>query len=282
MPDPVPRLVFRSAWKAIGFIIGLAVAGAAVRPLAELSGTEGLKLYIFDCGTITNANTAQYHLEKDHVVASMAVPCYLIVHPKGTLLWDTGVGDSNGDTRPLRYTPGSRTLKAQLSEIGYPPNQITYLALSHSHADHTGNANDYFSSTLLIQKAEYQVMFAEKANTTNYQALKSSKTKLLTGDYDVFEDGTVVLKLAPGHTPGHQVLFVKLSRTGPVVLSGDLYHWTAERTLDRMPDREREQGQTKMSRVAVDDFIIKSGATLWVQHDIVEYSRLNKSPAYYD
>src|SRR5580704_13269680 len=122
MPDPVPRLVFRSAWKAIGFIIGLAVAGAAVRPLAELSGTEGLKLYIFDCGTITNANTAQYHLEKDHVVASMAVPCYLIVHPKGTLLWDTGVGDTNGDTRLPRYTPGSRTLKAQLSEIGYPPN----------------------------------------------------------------------------------------------------------------------------------------------------------------
>lgn len=140
--------------RTIGFTIGLAVTGIVVSPLAEQSGTDTLKLYMFDCGTITNANTAQYHLEKDHVIATMAVPCYLIVHPKGSLLWDTGVGDSNGDTRLSRYTPGSRTLKAQLSEVGYSPDKITYLALSHSHADHTGNANDYSSSTLLIQKAD--------------------------------------------------------------------------------------------------------------------------------
>jgi hypothetical protein len=83
-------------------------------------------------------------------------------------------------------------------------------------------------------------------------------------------------------TPGHQVLFVKLAKTGPVVISGDLYHWAAERALDRMAPREREQGQTKASRDALEAFMTKNKAQLWVQHDLAENAKLDKSPKYYD
>jgi glyoxylase-like metal-dependent hydrolase (beta-lactamase superfamily II) len=97
----------------------------------------------------------------------------------------------------------------------------------------------------------------------------------------VFGDGTVILKSTPGHTPGHQSLFVKLAKTGPIVLSGDLYHYPAERTLNKIPVRDN-QAQTAASRAAIEDLLRKSGAKLWIQHDIIANARLKKSPMYYD
>lgn len=55
--------------------------------------------------------------------------------------------------------------------------------------------------------------------------------RVIDGDHDVFGDGGVRLILTPGHTPGHQVPFVQLPKTGPVILSGDLYHFPEELTL---------------------------------------------------
>ena len=70
-------------------------------------------------------------------------------------------------------------------------------------------------------------MFAEKplSNQSDFDGLRNSKTQLLEGDHDVFGDGSVMLLFTPGHTPGHQALFVNLPKTGAVILSGDLYHF---------------------------------------------------------
>jgi glyoxylase-like metal-dependent hydrolase (beta-lactamase superfamily II) len=103
----------------------------------------------------------------------------------------------------------------------------------------------------------------------------------LTGDYDVFGDGTVVIKSTPGRTPGHQCLFLKLGKTGPVVLSGDLYHYPAERTYGKMPPEEAAAGVTAASRAAMDQFLKQTGATLWIQHDLIVWRTLKKSPDYY-
>ena len=84
---------------------------------------------------------------------------------------------------------------------------------------------------------------------STYSALRNSKTiAIRTEDHDVFGDGTVVLKSSPGHTPGHQVLFVKLAKTGPVVVCGDLYHYPEERTLNRIPTFDADEKQTAASR----------------------------------
>ena len=113
--------------------------------------------------------------------------------------------------------------------------------------------------------------------------MRSSKTiPIKTDDYDVFGDGTVVLKLTPGHTPGHQVLFVKLARTGPVVVSGDLYHYPEERVLNRIPTFDADQRQTAVSRAALDVFLKKAGAQLWIQHDFSANAKLKKAPNYYE
>jgi glyoxylase-like metal-dependent hydrolase (beta-lactamase superfamily II) len=98
----------------------------------------------------------------------------------------------------------------------------------------------------------------------------------------VFGDGSVILKSAPGHTQGHQVLYVKLAKTGGVVLSGDLYHYPAEKTLDRVPTFEFSQEQTRASRKNVDAFLKKTGAQLWIQHDFEGNAKLKKSPQYYE
>ena len=92
----------------------------------------------------------------------------------------------------------------------------------------------------------------------------------------------MVIKSAPGHTPGHQVLFVDLVETGPIVLSGDLYHFPENRLLKRVPTFNFDDTQTLESMGLVEDFLITTGARLWIEHDIATNVLLDKSPAYYD
>ena len=130
-------------------------------------------------------------------------------------------------------------------------------------------------------------MFSEKppgvTQPANYAALKTGKTVIIQGDeHDVFGDGTVIIKFAPGHTPGHQVLYLTLPRTGGVVLSGDLYHFPEARTLKRVTIFDFDQGQTAASREAIEAFLAKTGAQLWIQHDSIGNSRLKKAPDYYE
>jgi glyoxylase-like metal-dependent hydrolase (beta-lactamase superfamily II) len=130
-------------------------------------------------------------------------------------------------------------------------------------------------------------MFAQNAPGTTqpstYASLRTAKTVILEDDrYDVFGDGSVIIKWAPGHTPGHQVLYVKLSRTGPVLLSGDLYHYPEERVLDRVPTFEFNAAQTRTSGVAVDSFLKKTRAQLWIEHDFNGNAKLKKAPEHYE
>lgn len=255
---------------------------------------KSVRLYIFDCGVLNIVDPERFRLQRDEIVTNiMSAPCFLVAHPKGTLAWDVGVIPDIALKTPgipigQGYATVTKSLKAQMAEAGYSPADITYLAISHYHYDHVANANQFAGATWLARQVERDAMFAESAPTklnyyANYSALKDSKTIILKEDeYDVFGDGTVILKFAPGHTAGHQVLFLKLAKTGPVVLSGDLYHYPEERTLNRVPISDLNQEQTAQSRAAIEVFLKKTGAQLWIQHDYVGNSKLKKSPAYYE
>ena len=176
---------------------------------------------------------------------------------------------------------------AQLAEVGYKPADITHLALSHYHYDHTANANAFAKAVWLVRSNEYRAMFAEKppalTRPASYLALKYTRTIPIQDDeHDVFGDGTVILKLAAGHTPGHQVLYVKLPKTGGVMLSGDLYHFPQSRTLKRVATFDFDQEQTRVSRESVEAFLAKTGAQLWIQHDEIGSRQLKKAPEYYE
>jgi len=190
----------------------------------------------------------------------------------------------DGQSRDIDLT---QRLGAQLAQIGYPPGAIRFLALSHYHYDHTANANAFAKATWLVRKVERDAMFAATVPGTTrpetYAALRGARTVIVDADeYDVFGDGHVIIKFAPGHTPGHQVLLVRLAKSGPVLLSGDLYHYPEERTLDRFPVFEFDREQTRRSRVEIEQYLASTGAKLWIQHDAIANAALQKSPAFYD
>ena len=252
------------------------------------------KLYIFDLGSLKSGNPKPL-LDRGVTVTDMSVVAYLVVHPRGTLQWDTGTIPDDlvkpGGTTVERATV-HKTLSGQLAEIGYKPADITYLALSHYHYDHSANANQFAGATWLVQRPERAAMFPDSAPANpidpnvvgKFSALKNSKTVILDGDHDVFGDGSVVIISTPGHTPGHQSLFVRLKNFGPVVLSGDLYHYPSERTLkDFLPFGGRgNDAQEAASKAKVEALLKEKDATLWIQHDIIADAKLKKSPAYYD
>jgi N-acyl homoserine lactone hydrolase len=266
------------------------IVGLAVLASAGLCATppRSMRMYVFDCATLKDRDPATYGLTRQQVESvDMSDPCFLIVHPRGTLLWETGLNDAVYD-RPegggVKHDKIDKSLKSQLAEIGYQPKDITYLAISHLHGDHSGNANDYAGSTWIAQKAERDYMFSQglpaNIHPNEYAALKNSKTKLINGDYDVFGDGSVMLILTPGHTPGHQSLLVRLPKTGPVILTGDLYHFPGERIFHTVPVNDKPE--TVASRAKIEALRKKTGAQLWIQHDIVGNRKLKKSPAYYE
>jgi glyoxylase-like metal-dependent hydrolase (beta-lactamase superfamily II) len=138
-----------------------------------------------------------------------------------------------------------------------------------------------------VRPLEREVMFAnppsQRTEPDNYSALRESKTVIIkTRDYDVFGDGSVIIKSAPGHSPDHQVLFVKLANTGPVLLSGDLYHYPEERKLKRVPTTEFNRDQTALSRAEIEAFLKQTGAQLWIEHDFTGNAKLKKAPEWYD
>ena len=280
-------------------------AAVVVMPIALLGQRDAgpaLRLYVFDGGTLASADMSRYRLANSEVATTnMSVGCFLVRHPRGVLMWDAcAVPDGawtptgrpqlqhltlpDGQTREVTLT--SRLLP-QLAAAGFRPGAVTHFVLSHYHWDHTANANAFAGATWLVRPVEREAMLSAMppalVQPSTYSALRGSRmTALTSDDYDVFGDGTVVIKIAAGHTPGHQVLFVKLARTGPVVLSGDLYHYPEERTLGRIPAFDFDQAQTAAARQGLDAFLKRTGAQLWIQHDFTGFAKLKKAPQYYD
>ena len=259
------------------------------------------RLYVLDCGmlNIDPAGVERYHVTQKEVVESrMPVPCFLVVHPKGTLLWDTGtIPDADVekaapkpalfDVNPVSHAVVSRTLKSQLAALGYAPGDITYVAISHAHKDHTANLNEFAASTWLARTIEREFMWKpnnERVMLKFYDKLEHSKSIALDKDeYDVFGDGAVVIKAAPGHTPGHQVLVLNLAKTGRVMVAGDLYHYAPERAFQRKPpDNEFSVEQSAASRKAIEEYLTKTKTAIWIQHDYLANAKLKKSPAFYE
>ena len=256
---------------------------------------QGPRLYILDCGSIKPMDPNLFGLKKEEIAGdgSFITPCYLVVHAKGTLIWDVGqipdaqIPADGTEVVVQEIVKAKYRLAPQLQKLGFLPRDITYLAMSHYHFDHTANANLFAGSTWIVQQAEYDAMFGATEfairDASSYNKLKDSKRITLhDADHDVFGDGTVVIKTAPGHTPGHQMLFLRLKNFGPLLLEGDLYHLPEERTLDRVPSFDFDAAMTRASRVKTEGFLKETGAQMWIQHDPPTNAKLRKAPEFYD
>ncbi len=248
-----------------------------------------LRLHVFDCGRLAFPDVAAFGISNDDTeVRELFVPCYLINHDGELMIWDAGlplseVGPRQEDDNAWYET----SIIDQLAAMGIAPGDIDYTAYSHFHYDHVGAANAFADATLLIQQSEYEAAF--ETPETNpvfrpelYDQLAESDRILLDGDHDVFGDGSVMIISAPGHTPGHQVLKLELENFGPLVLSGDLYHFEASRRLRATPVFNTDAGQTLASMDKVEALVAETGATFWIEHSLELAESLNLAPAWYD
>jgi len=252
-----------------------------------------LKLYVFDCGVLSFDSVEWFGISDDETdVRDLSVPCYVIEHEKGRLLWDGGLPSRLAEVDGWQEEDGmrmrlDRTLGEQLADLGLDMSSFDFMAFSHMHFDHVGAANEVEGATLIIQKAEYAAAFANDAvaaglDPSLYEGLRNADRVMLEGEHDVFEDGRVRIIPAPGHTPGHQVLFIQLDATGPVVLSGDLYHFRFSRENRRVPTFNTDAQMSLESMDRIEALVEETGATLWIEHELAWFEQLRKAPLYYD
>ena len=283
--------MMKKRWAAFAALAALWSLGATAQKRPAPPATP--RIYIFDNGAITGLDPGLFNFKREELKEVDFIDVsYLIVHPRGTLMFDSGeIADAKLKNGPVSEPPmsASKPLLPQLAAAGYKPADVNYFALSHYHGDHTGNANEFAGATWIVQKAERDFMFAPEhpagtiISVDSFIKLKDAKTKILNDEnFDVFGDGTVVLMSAPGHTPGHQVLAVKLAHRGLVVLAGDLYHYPEERTTGRTPTFEFNAEQSKASRAKIEQFVKDNHAELWIEHDIATHAKLPRSPQYVD
>jgi len=272
----------------------MTIAAAATHAAGNPADDSELRLYTLDCGRIDFKDMGLFSDtgEYDGKAGSVVATCFLVRHPKGILLWDTGLGDGIAASPQgidifggAAHESVSITLVDQLKELGLAPKDVTYVAFSHLHADHAGNANLFAAdSTWIVNRKELAWATATPTppgvDADLFSGYKSAKVKTLGGDYDVFGDGSVRILKAIGHTPGHQVLAVKLRNSGTIILSGDLYHLRDNLTHRRIPPGNDSRAETLASFDRIDRIIANTHARLVVQHDPADFAALPKFPKY--
>ncbi|MEJ2162237.1 MAG: N-acyl homoserine lactonase family protein [Robiginitalea sp.] len=252
-----------------------------------------IRLYTLDGGTIVVNNLELFALDTIYRGQSreFANAFYVVQHPQGTMMWDAGLSEALIAMEQPYATPDGNftvsrrdSMKNQLNTIGMAPEDIDLLALSHTHFDHSGHAEALPKASWLVQKEEYNWVMSKETKEQQpdmHNAVNDLKNvRKISGDYDVFGDGTVVIKYLPGHTPGHCALFLDLAETGPVLLSGDLYHLSLNRLHKRVPIFNTDVKQTLSSMNIFEAFADSTGARVILQHSKEDFEKMPKAPNY--
>lgn len=255
---------------------------------------DALRLYVMDCGRIEVSNMGVFDRggAYEGQARSMVDSCYLVRHPQGDLMWDAGLPDAinaapDGVVDGVFKITVPKTLQGQLERIGAPPAAIEFFSISHSHFDHVGNANLFKDATFIVHEKEREHMFREEARKdeqafSGYSGLEAAKKATFTDSYDVFGDGKVIIVAMPGHTPGHSVLLVNLEHSGPILLTGDLYHLAPARENKTIPTFNTDADETLASMDKFEQLARDSGARVIIQHETADFENLPRAPAYLD
>ena len=260
-------------WLALG-------AGALLSTMALAQAPE-VTLTRLDCGSGNNdPRRFSDSFAYTETTKPFTFSCYVIKHGADYMVWDTG------------YLPGSvpnatnKPLVDLLKQLNVQPDQVKFVGISHFHADHTGQLAPFKGATLLIGKGDWDGINAQPpmggANVkgfADWMGGSSRKVEPLSGDKDVFGDGSVMVLRAPGHTPGHQMLLVRLKEKGAVVLVGDAVHFHENYTSNGVPGFNYDRAQTLASieRIKLIEKNLK--ATVIIQHDPRDIGKLPAFPA---
>ena len=248
-----------------------------------------LKVYALTCG----------HLEGDlgHLMEGgegrirLPIPSYLIEHPKGTALFDTGmhpdcqhdpaarVGARIAGLFAFNYRAGEE-IGARLEARGHDPAGIDLIINSHLHFDHVGGNAQIPNATMLVQRREWDTgMDPDRAARSGFNPRDfdlGHKLRLVDGEHDVFGDGSVVCLPTHGHTPGHQSLKLRLAG-GDIVLAADSCYFCRtlrERRLPRFA-YDRDAMHASLNRLAA---LEQAGARIFFGHDCEFWREVPQAP----
>jgi N-acyl homoserine lactone hydrolase len=261
-------------------------AGACALALAALTAptqAADMSLTRFDCGTPQEPTPVNQRFSDIFAYGDLKLQfvfsCYLVKHDDKYLLWDTG----HAMTMP-KVAP-KVSLVDLLAKINIKPEQITYVGISHYHADHTGQVNSFPTATLLIGKGDWDAITSPKpAEGVNYKPFENwakgdGKVEPVATDKDVFGDGSVIMLATPGHTPGHHSLLVKLPNMGAVILTGDAAHFRENYESDGVPWFNYNRAETIASLERLKALQKNLKATVIIQHDARDVAKLPEFPA---
>jgi len=238
-------------------IVGCAISGLAWQ--ASAASPEGMKLYIFTSQPLDIAKSALTSAATGDEKILIPVSFYLIKHPKGNILFDTGDNDKIITDKtywgPMaamldKGVSADLAIDTQLGKVGVKPTDVNYVILGHMHLDHAGNVGKFPNATIVVQRSEIANAFwPPKAYggpyiSGDFEMLRAAtgsastgrqQTIELEGDLDLFGDGSVYVHRAAGHTPGSQLAVVRLPKTGTVILTSDTCYMPENLNKDILP-----------------------------------------------
>jgi glyoxylase-like metal-dependent hydrolase (beta-lactamase superfamily II) len=260
--------------------VGLCAATFGLHTPAQAA--PDMSLTRLDCGTPQAPTPVNQRFSDTFSYGDLKIQfvfsCYLIKHDDQYLLWDTGHSMTAPNVAP------KVSIVDQLAKIDVKPEQITYVGISHYHADHTGQVASFPKATLLIGLGDWNAITAPKPATgVNFAPFEGwikgdNKVEPQPTDKDVFGDGSVIMLATPGHTPGHHSLLVKL-HGGNFVISGDAVHFRENYETNGVPWFNYDRAETLASIDRLKGIVKTFNATLIIQHDARDIDKLPAFPA---
>lgn len=239
-------------------------------PTAPRKPGEGVRLFGFTVGHVHMP--LSFFLEGEPGQVKAPVTAFLIDHPRGLVLFDTGLGQRFA--RPVGTAAESfidleqgDTMVERIQAIGVDPVDVHWIIVSHFHADHAGGNAAFPNATVIVNETEHD--FAKANADGMLYCLEEFETGQpflkIRGEHDIFGDGTVIVFPTPGHTPGHQSARVKTDG-GDIVLTGDCCNMM--RSLDefKLPDHCHDLDQTIASLELLSG-LRDRGARVFPSHD---------------
>jgi glyoxylase-like metal-dependent hydrolase (beta-lactamase superfamily II) len=241
---------------------------------------------------------ARESMIRDAPPARWTVPieCFLVVHPRGRLLFDTGLHCETmtnmlgryGEERARRFGVHSRPgddVVSQLALLGLRPADVTCVANSHWHFDHCG-ANEAFPGVpILVQRREMDaarspaVLAQGRYRPSPPDYDHPLRYEPVDGEHDVFGDGQVVLFPTYGHTPGHQSLLLRPDRDTRIVLAADACYTRENMDRDILPTVVWDEPEMAHSLRRLRDLRDRQGAATLYGHDPEQWATLPRAPS---
>ena len=272
--------------KYLSAAMGMALT--AVTP--ALAQDVPVKLWRLDCGSVAANDLNAFSDTQAYTGQSkrLASSCYLIQHGADYMLWDTGLpsamkGKPLDPKLPMDATV-TLTIKDQLARLGVDPAKITHVGVSHYHFDHSGQLAELSGAKLIVGKADWAVLttdpasYGASAKPFEHWISGGGKVDASATDKDVFGDGSVTMLRLPGHTPGHSGLLVRLKGKGPVLLTGDLAHFTENYASNGVPTFNVNRAETLASLDRFKKLADNLKATVIIQHEPADIAKLPAFP----